>query len=61
MLPGMVTGFVGVAGGWAMEGAANEFLRTLESCFADLWDPRVQASCDHLLIDILEILILTVT
>lgn len=61
MLPGMVTGFVGVAGGWAMEGAANEFLRTLESCFADLRDPRVQASCDHLLIDLLVISILAVT
>lgn len=44
-----------------MEGAANEFLRTLESCFADLWDPRVQASCDHLLIDLLVISILAVT
>jgi len=44
-----------------MEGTAKEFLRILRSCFADLKDPRVQASCDHLLIDILAISILAVT
>jgi len=44
-----------------MEGTANEFLQTLEACFADIPDPRVQASCDHSLIDILVIAILAVT
>ncbi len=44
-----------------MEGTAHEFLQTLKTCFADLKDPRVQASCDHLLIDIIAISILAVT
>ena len=50
-----------VAGGLAMEGTAQEFLETLKTCFGDLKDPRVQASCDHLLIDILAMAILAVT
>ncbi|MCA9026385.1 MAG: transposase family protein [Planctomycetaceae bacterium] len=33
----------------------------MTQCFADLEDPRVQASCDHLLIDILAITILGVS
>ena len=45
----------------AMEGATDEFLRSLKASFADLKDPRIQASCDHLLIDILAITILGVT
>ena len=44
-----------------MEGTAKEFLQTLKTCFADLKDPRVQASCDHLLMDIIAITILAVT
>jgi predicted transposase YbfD/YdcC len=48
-------------GGNAMEGATGEFLRSLKASFADLKDPRIQASCDHLLIDILAITILGVT
>jgi len=44
-----------------MEGTSGEFLRILKNCFADLKDPRVQASCDHLLMDILAITILAVT
>ncbi len=43
-----------------MEGTAKGFLLTLETCFVDLKDPRVQASCDHLLMDILAIVILAV-
>ena len=43
-----------------MEGTAKGFLLTLETCFVDLKDPRVQASCDHLLMDILAIAILAV-
>jgi predicted transposase YbfD/YdcC len=44
-----------------MEGTARDFVQTLETCFAELEDSRVQASCDHLLIDILAISILAVT
>lgn len=43
-----------------MDGAA-EFIRTLEACFGEVEDPRVQASCEHLLLDILAITILGVT
>ena len=46
--------------GTALEGQAREFVEGLESCFADLDDPRVAASCKHLLIDILAITILGV-
>lgn len=44
-----------------MDGTAREFLETLTICFAELEDPRVQASCDHQLLDILAITILAVT
>ena len=44
-----------------MDGTTREFLETLGTCFADLEDPRVQASCDHLLRDIVAITILAVT
>ncbi len=44
-----------------MEGTAHEFLETLKACFSDLEDPRVQASCDHLLMDIIAVTILAVT
>jgi predicted transposase YbfD/YdcC len=44
-----------------MDGAAREFLETLTSCFAELDDPRVQASCVHRLVDIVAITILAVT
>lgn len=44
-----------------MEGTTREFLEMLKSCFADLEDPRVQASCDHLLMDIIAITVLAVT
>lgn len=44
-----------------MDETAREFLETLTGCFAELEDPRVQASCDHLLIDILAITLLAVS
>ena len=44
-----------------MEGTTRELLETLQTCFADLEDPRVQASCDHLLMDVITITILAVT
>ncbi len=44
-----------------MEETAQEFLETLNRCFADLEDPRVQASCEHRLIDILAITVLGVS
>jgi predicted transposase YbfD/YdcC len=44
-----------------MDGGAQEFLEILSTCFADLEDPRVQASCDHRLLDIVVIAILAVT
>lgn len=43
-----------------MDGAACGFVEGLKSRFADLKDPRVAASCDHLLMDILAITILAV-
>jgi len=43
-----------------MEGAAHDFMEGLRSRFAELRDPRVAASCDHLLIDIVAITILAV-
>ncbi len=60
-MPGTAAGFAVEVGGLVMEGTAREFLRTLETCFADLKDSRGQASCDHRLIDILAISILAVT
>ncbi|MCA9076295.1 MAG: transposase family protein, partial [Planctomycetaceae bacterium] len=44
-----------------MEETAQEFLETLTRCFTDLDDPRVQASCEHRLIDILTITLLAVS
>ena len=44
-----------------MEGAAREFVTTLKTCLREVEDPRHEASCDHLLIDILAIAILAVT
>ncbi len=44
-----------------MEGVAQRILETLTTCFGELEDPRVRASCDHRLIDILAIAILGVT
>jgi len=61
VLPGTAGGLAVVAGGSALEGSAREFLETLQTCFADRNDPRVQASCDHLLLDIIAITILAVT
>jgi len=44
-----------------MDGITRDFVETISTCFADLEDPRVQASCDHLLSDIIAITILAVT
>jgi predicted transposase YbfD/YdcC len=44
-----------------MDGEAREFVEGLQHHFADLKDPRIEASCDHLLMDILAITILAVT
>lgn len=43
-----------------MEAEGKEFVRGLETCFAELHDPRVQGRCDHLLIDMLSISLLAV-
>lgn len=43
-----------------MDGVAQEFMEGLRDRFAELEDPRVAASCAHLLIDILAITILAV-
>ena len=57
----MVAGFALITGDTIMDDVADDFVQMLNSCFEDLEDPRVQASCDHLLIDILTISILAVT
>jgi len=44
-----------------MDGAAQAFVGQLPVCFQDLEDPRVEASCQHRLMDILAITILAVT
>ena len=44
----------------AMDGEAQSFLEGVKDCFSDLKDPRIAASCDHLLIDILAITVLAV-
>jgi predicted transposase YbfD/YdcC len=44
-----------------MDDAAQVFVDSLKLCFHDLRDPRVQASCEHRLMDILAISILAVT
>ena len=43
-----------------MDGEVREFAEGIERCFSDLEDPRIIASCDHFLIDILVITILAV-
>ena len=44
-----------------MDGEAAGFLAGVRRCFAELRDPRVQASCAHSLFDIVSIAILAVT
>jgi predicted transposase YbfD/YdcC len=43
-----------------MDADGKGFVAGLETCFADLRDPRVQGRCDHLLIDILAMALLAV-
>ena len=43
-----------------MDGDADGFRDGLKACFADLRDPRIAKSCDHLLIDILSMAVLAV-
>jgi predicted transposase YbfD/YdcC len=43
-----------------MDDAACEFVEGLKHHFADLKDPRIAASCDHLMLDIVAIVILAV-
>jgi predicted transposase YbfD/YdcC len=43
-----------------MEGDAQGFVAGLQTCFAEVHDPRVQGRCAHLLLDILAIAILAV-
>ena len=43
-----------------MDGDASGFVSGVQRCFAGLRDPRVQASCEHLLFDIVSISILAV-
>jgi len=43
-----------------MDGTAREFVEGLKHHFGDLKDPRIIASCDHLLLDIVAITILAV-
>ena len=43
-----------------MDGETREFVEGLQHHFAELKDPRITASCDHLLIDIIAITILAV-
>src|SRR5688572_24625655 len=44
----------------AMVGEAQNFVDGVQTCFADFKDPRLVASCNHLLIHILAIMILAV-
>ncbi len=44
-----------------MDDAAARLMETVSYCIEDLEDPRVQASCDHSLTDILTIALLAVT
>jgi predicted transposase YbfD/YdcC len=44
----------------AMDGAAREFVEGLKHHFAELKDPRIAASCDHQLLDIVAITVLAV-
>jgi len=57
----MAAGFTQISGDAVMDDVANDFMQMLDFCFEDLENPRVQASCDHLLIDILTIAILALT
>lgn len=50
----------GRRGTTAMDGETTGFLEGLKVCFTGLADPRVAASCDHLLLDLLAITILGV-
>ena len=43
-----------------MDGEARDFVEGLKHHFRDLKDPRIAASCDHLLLDILAITVLAV-
>ena len=43
-----------------MDDVAQSFVAGVERCFADVEDPRVQASCEHQLLDILAITVLGV-
>ena len=43
-----------------MDGVGREFVEGLRQHFAELKDPRIAASCDHLLLDIVAITILAV-
>jgi predicted transposase YbfD/YdcC len=43
-----------------MDAAERRFVEGLGECFAELPDPRVQGRCDHLLIDVLAIVLLAV-
>jgi hypothetical protein len=44
----------------AMDVDAQGFMDGLNGCFADLKDPRNENSCDHLLLDIVAIAVLSV-
>jgi predicted transposase YbfD/YdcC len=44
----------------AVDGDARAFVEGIENCFSDLKDPRIVASCDHRLLDIVVITILAV-
>ena len=43
-----------------MDGATRKVLESFQTCFAGVEAPRVAASCDHRLMDILVITVLTV-
>lgn len=43
-----------------MDDVAQSFVGGVQQCFADVHDPRVQASCEHQLLDILAITVLGV-
>ena len=43
-----------------MDGESREFVAGLKHHFADLEDPRIAASCDHVLMDIVAITVLAV-
>jgi len=43
-----------------MDDAGHEFVEGLRTCFGDVDDPRVVGRCDHLLLDLIAIMILAV-